>query len=191
MAEIRSFIAIELSDELKTWLDESMDKLSRSVRGVRWVRTGNMHLTVRFLGNIEESLVPEIGAGIEKIAGEMREFELDFGGVGGFPNLRHPRVLWIGVQGGEAQPLRRVHEAVELMLEPLGIKREAKKRFHPHLTLGRARGQGQTIPLTPESLPDLGTKSMKARTLTLFRSELGRGGPTVHTPLAVGRFQGS
>ena len=188
MGMIRAFIAINLSDEVKSWLDNVIDQLSNRIKGVRWVRTKNMHLTIRFLGDIEESLAPKIGAAIEKIAEGMPEFQLRFGGLGTFPNSQRPRVIWIGVQDAEDEPLRRLYEAIESVIDPLGIPRESKRRFHPHLTLGRVRERRQTVRFSPEQLPDSGGTDMTARTVTLFRSELLPRGP-LHTALAVGKFK--
>ncbi|GMR04302.1 MAG: RNA 2',3'-cyclic phosphodiesterase [Thermodesulfobacteriota bacterium] len=103
---------------------------------VSWVNPSNIHLTLKFLGEVDETRIDQIGEALEKAASGIRPFSLSTGKLGGFPNIANPRVLWLGLEGGE--------EAVELQkkidetLAGLGFEKE-KRAFHPHLTLARIR----------------------------------------------------
>jgi 2'-5' RNA ligase len=136
---IRAFIAIELSAEIQQSLEQVMRQLRQRLQmlpnhAVRWVPAGNIHLTLKFLGDVsmanldmlKEMLLTEVKA--------HRAFEFSVGGVGAFPNTRRPRVLWVGVQA--PQELLALQSALESKAEKLGYSRE-ERPFAAHLTLGR------------------------------------------------------
>jgi 2'-5' RNA ligase len=139
MAVIRAFIAIELPAEVQQGLDQVMRQIRQHLQtlpgsAVRWVPAGNIHLTLKFLGDVslanldllKEMLLTEVKA--------HPSFEFSVGGVGAFPNAKSPRVVWVGVQ---APPeLLTLQSAIESKMEKLGYSRE-ERLFSPHLTLGR------------------------------------------------------
>jgi 2'-5' RNA ligase len=135
---IRTFIAIDLPDGL---LDE-IDVVTRQMQELgldgRYPRREGLHLTLKFLGDIEEEAVPEISRMLQTKAGDTEPFKLCLEELGAFPNLRRPRVGWVGLS--QSEPLRRLHQAVEDGLYELGFERE-RRSFHPHLTVVRLKSQ--------------------------------------------------
>lgn len=135
---IRAFIAIELPPEVTAALARAQEALGRDKeKGVRWVSPEGIHLTLKFLGNVEESQLPQLEATLAEAATIEDPFTLQLGALGAFPNARSPRVLWVGV-AGEAEKLARLQQAVEGKVSPLGFPPE-ERAFSPHLTLGRVR----------------------------------------------------
>ena len=145
-ATIRTFIAIDLPTAGK----ESLAKLTNGLRqqgleGLRWVRPQGVHLTLKFLGDIDPELVPQVDAAIRRAAQGVAPFQLSLSGVGVFPGRDSPRVVWVGVDGDLAA-LGRLQARVEGEIEPLGIPRD-RRGFNAHLTLARVRGRLPTAQL--------------------------------------------
>ena len=138
MSQIRSFIAVELPPDV----GEVVERVVRGLRAsageaVRWVRPEGIHLTLKFLGDIDVDSVPEISRALDRCATAAKPFGLTLEGVGVFPNPRRPRVIWVGL-GGALEPLIGLQQFLEVELEGLGFARE-RRAFSPHLTLGRVR----------------------------------------------------
>lgn len=134
---IRTFIAIEIPDDVKAKMREVQDVLKKSGADVGWVRPEGVHLTLKFLGNIDAGRAEEIGTAVSAALSGTGTFELVVGGIGVFPNGRSPRVVWLGLSGG-LDALAALYEKVEAACETLGFKRESRP-FRPHLTLGRVK----------------------------------------------------
>ncbi len=138
MGEIRAFIAIELPDEVKTNLSALLGKLKPGhERTVKWVDLNSIHLTLKFLGNIPESKIVDITQAVTNATQKFRPFSLSLQGLGTFPNLRSPRVAWVGIDG-DVEVVTSIHRQIDRALVPLGFTPE-KRSFSPHLTLGRVR----------------------------------------------------
>lgn len=139
MRMMRAFVAVNIPLEVKGNLQEEIGRLRTLIRGgpVRWVRPEGIHLTLKFLGEISNSNLGEIGQVLEREVNRHPFFTLRVGGFGCFPNRRRPRVLWIGITE-ENGTLAQVQTAIEEKLVPLGFGKEGRP-FHPHLTLGRVR----------------------------------------------------
>ena len=136
--EIRAFIAIELEEGIERELARVQTLLKDKVAApVRWTDPQGVHLTLKFLGNIPAERVEEIGSALREACQGFAPFTLQFYGLGCFPSLNSPRVIWIGI-GGETETLKRLQERVEERLAPLGFPPE-KRGFSPHLTLGRVK----------------------------------------------------
>lgn len=189
MALIRAFIAIELPPEIQTRLQSAAETMrSGRTLAVRWVSPGNIHLTLKFLGEIDPARLPRLREGLELAASVCRPSELVVGGLGAFPNNRQPRVIWVGV---EVPPqLQELARAVDTAAEKIGCPREDRP-FAPHLTLGRVQKQAAreeiaqiSQALASTSVGELGR--FTATGFTLFRSDLRPSGP-IYTPLA--RFE--
>ena len=145
---IRSFIAIDLPSDVKEALSTSIESLKgRGLSGVRWVKPGGIHLTLKFLGDVPPSTVPLLLDAIESAAGCHHAFTLGLGDLGVFPNPNDPRILWVGLNG-DLSSLARLQASVEGQCQYLGFEPD-RRGFTPHLTLGRVR---RTL---PESQRDL------------------------------------
>jgi 2'-5' RNA ligase len=139
MATVRTFIAIELDEELRATLQDLQDRLRGQLapRSVRWVRPQGIHLTLKFLGDTPVSRLEDIKVALAQAATEVGPFTFTVGGLGCFPNTQRPRVVWVGLQEPTGA-LVRLRDAVEAQVAPLGFPTE-KRRFSPHLTLGRVQ----------------------------------------------------
>lgn len=139
MPTIRTFIAIELTEELKTALRRTQEDLAEEVpsRSVRWVQPNGIHLTLKFLGDTPEEKVEAVQKALAEVAAQAQPFVFSLSGLGCFPNTRQPRVVWVGLQEPTGT-LVRLQQAVEGHVAPLGFPTE-KRPFSPHLTLGRVQ----------------------------------------------------
>ena len=136
--QIRSFIAIELPRNVKDGLARLRSELERAEHPfVKWVNPESIHLTLKFLGNIPFKQVAEITKAIEAASKGISPFHLEISGLGAFPNLKQPRVLWVGIKG-EIDKLVSLQQNIDLALAPLGFAKE-ERPFVPHLTLARIR----------------------------------------------------
>lgn len=135
---VRCFVAIELSAEARRCVAGLVAGLREAgVRGLRPVNPDGVHLTLKFLGDVSMSHVDAVASAVEGAATGAQPFDLELRGVGGFPDLRRPRVLWVGV-AGDLEALQRLYSSVEEALAPLGLPPEGRA-FTPHLTLARLR----------------------------------------------------
>ncbi len=180
MEQVRSFIAIELPDELKTGLTqlEAQLKLGESLP-VKWVDPSSIHLTLKFLGNINVARISEITKAMEAATKGLSAFHLEVKGLGVFPNFRRVQVVWVGV-GGEVDKLGQLQQQIESTLVPLGFAAESRP-FTPHLTLARLRDRAS--PDERQRLGQLiaGTRfetvyTIKVDSINLIRSQLTREG---------------
>lgn len=139
MASLRTFIAIELSEDLRKEIGLLQDQLrSQMPRGsVRWVRPEGIHLTLKFLGDTPQEQVDQVKAALSEAAAKAGPFRITVRGLGCFPNTRRPRVIWVGLEEPTGT-LRRLRDAVEAHVAPLGYPTE-KRTFSPHLTVGRVQ----------------------------------------------------
>jgi RNA 2',3'-cyclic 3'-phosphodiesterase len=136
MARIRTFIAVDLAQAVKNRLSALQEQLGRSGSGVKWTRTENFHLTLLFLGEVDQQEVVSICRLVQQRAKRHAPFALDVAGLGAFPNLRRPKILWAGIADGFAE-LRALHADLEEGLLDLGCYRREDREYTPHLTLGR------------------------------------------------------
>jgi len=140
METVRSFIAIELPENLKAELEELVGRLkSESRTGVKWVNPQDIHITLKFLGDVATTRLDEITGALKVAAYGIKPFRLKVTGLGVFPNPQKVRVAWVGVSG-DMDILEKLQQRVESNLETLGFTRESRK-FAPHLTLARVREQ--------------------------------------------------
>jgi 2'-5' RNA ligase len=190
MAKIRCFIAVTLPDEVREYLNDFSSELAVAIpsRTVRWVEPKNIHLTLRFLGDTEAHLLPDIIDGLNQLAATQESFALKLGELGCFPNQRRPRVLWVGL-GGQLERLHRLYNAVEQLLVPLGWDLEGRS-FHPHLTLGRAKDSRRLAEARLQWGRVLEPRALPVNALHLIESQLRPDG-AVHTPRHTSRFRKS
>lgn len=130
---MRLFVAVNLPPAEQNRIRQAAAPLRR-LSGVRWTNSDSLHITLKFLGSVEETRVPAIIAALCGAGGEARPFDLALRGFGAFPDLRRPRIFWVGATGPGILKLQSV---VEEWIGPLGFPGEARP-FHPHVTIGRA-----------------------------------------------------
>ncbi len=179
---IRSILAIELPAAILKKLEEVQKDLRSSDADVRWVHLDKIHLTLKFFGNIEESQIDPIVKLVEASVRSARPFSLRVQGAGAFPNLRNPRVIWVGLVGGE-EVLIPLQKELETSFQKIGFEPEDRP-FQPHLTLGRMksnRGKENLIPRI-EKHRDEELGNFQVERLVLFKSDLRPTGP-IYTAL--------
>ena len=182
MANIRTFIAIELPDELKQDVDKLIVGLKPFGPEVRWVRAANLHFTLRFLGDIEKNDIPKLNEHLQTHLSKISSFKLNLAGLGCFPNMRRPRVVWLGCDG-DMEMLKQVAFQVESVCEAVGFGK-ADKPFSPHLTIGRIKiPQGLEPLINRLDAVNSTTKDFTVSQVIVFKSDLSPRGPT-YTPLA-------
>jgi len=170
---IRSFLAFELPAQVKEIIETIHGHFKGSSLDVKWVRPGNVHLTVVFLGNVAREDIDPLGGEVSKVCSRYKTFEIALRGMGIFGGLNSPRVLWIGVEG-DLERLGFFRDAISKRLERYGIKRESRP-FRPHLTLGRFRKGARGGELLKDLLTrhvELYSPPFTLQELTLFKSEL-------------------
>jgi 2'-5' RNA ligase len=181
MEQIRSFVAIELSDQLRAELKlvQELLKSKGLTDQVRWVKADGMHLTLKFLGNVPADRVKEISLAMDQAIRGFTPFSITLTGLGCFPSTSRPNVLWIGVEG-DTETLAELQASVEASLAPLGYPPE-KRKYTPHLTLGRVgRHVGSTDRrrlgslVQTQSVGPLG--GMEVQEISLMKSELSPAG---------------
>jgi RNA 2',3'-cyclic 3'-phosphodiesterase len=131
----RAFVALLLDEAMRASVGAEIDRLRPLSRVVAWVPTANLHLTLRFLGERSDEQLGLVEAALVEAAAVTAPFALTLHGLGAFPGLERPRILWVGIADG-ALPAREVQARVETALERRGIARE-RQAWHPHLTIGR------------------------------------------------------
>ncbi len=189
----RLFVAVALPPDALEACRRVVDAVRTTDPGrdARWVRTESLHLTVRFLGPTAPDLVPDVGLAVEDAAAAVAPFRVELAGAGAFPDGRHPRTLWLGVDRGN-DGLERLAAALEAPLDRLGWPPDPRAR-RPHLTVARTDAtRGATSHAIADGLAHAATgwrTAFEARELTLFRSHLGDGPPR-YEALVVARLGG-
>ncbi len=182
--KIRTFIAVELSPAVRAEAVRLVELLRPAGGDAKWVEPQNMHLTLKFLGDVREEAIADVCRVVTKAAADCQPFNIVIGSAGAFPDLRRPRTLWIGVTQGQ-QELFRLQTAVERALAKRGFPKE-NRDFLPHLTIGRIRESGPAmgdLGSLIQTHADFAAGSSVVRELVVFASHLGALGPT-YEPLA-------
>jgi RNA 2',3'-cyclic 3'-phosphodiesterase len=187
---IRSFLAIELLETILKKIGQVQEDLKASHADVRWVSPEKIHLTLKFFGNIDESRIEPI---VKSIQGPIRTtvpFPLRVKGIGGFPNVKNPRVIWMGMVD-EKEVLASFQKELETELEKIGFEPEGRP-FQAHLTLGRvksSRGREELV-VRMERYKEEEFGDFQVERMTLFRSDLRPTGP-IYTPLREMKLGGN
>jgi len=187
--QIRAFIAVDVSQDVRGKIHRLIQSAQRKIDGTNWVAPQNLHITLKFLGDISLNGLPELTRALTETVTPMEPFELEFGGCGAFPDLRSPKTLWIGCTNG-AKKLEQLAQAVEESVVSLGYSRE-NRRFSPHLTIGRIKKQANPLEVSKlfesNASQDFGTTLIDE--VVLYSSELTRQGP-IYEDLAVFSLKG-
>ncbi|MCI0639818.1 MAG: RNA 2',3'-cyclic phosphodiesterase [Gemmataceae bacterium] len=140
MPRIRTFIALDTGKAIRDRLASLQGTLAQSGAEVKWVEKKNLHLTLLFLGEVEDRELIDVCRAVADVAGRHKPIELCIERAGCFPNPRRPRVLWVGVGKG-AQEVCALHDDLEKPLLELGCYRREERQYTPHLTLGRVKSE--------------------------------------------------
>ena len=173
---IRSFFAIELPDDIRNAISgDIIAPLKRIPAKVRYVAPQNIHLTIKFLGNISPKIVSDISSAAADAAKSILPISLRIDSIGTFGG-RNLRIIWLGI-GGEIEKLKKLHDEIEKICSPAGISPDDKK-FSPHITIGRVKFFAHTEKLLAK-IKILSIKSLdfSAKELILFKSKLTPNGP--------------
>lgn len=179
---MRLFIAIEIPDEVKREMAKAQDMLRRSGAEAGWTRPEGIHLTLKFLGEVNGSRVPEIMDSLKSAVAGTGRLHIEISGAGAFPNPNSPRVAWMSVTG-DVERLAKTQAAIEDAMAGLGFRREDRK-FSPHLTLARVRrirSRGRWLAAL-DGIKNVRLPGFDADSISLMKSELKPSG-AVYTEL--------
>ncbi len=173
---MRTFLAVEVPGHIRKKIDDFIRIEAKRELPVKWVSFENLHITLKFLGEIDENKKLEILPTIKEVSNKHKPFLVQLSGIGCFPNSRNPRVLWVGVEQG-SDNLCTVSADIEKALVQFGFKEE--KRFHPHLTFGRIKKFCKVDHILEKNII---TDPFEVSTVVLFKSMLKPEGP-IYTAL--------
>lgn len=177
---MRTFIAIELPQEIKESLARLQADLKKSEADVKWVSARNIHLTLKFMGEIDQASLPNIIGALQEACRAIKPFHISVSGLGAFPKADFPRVIWVGVSKGDEET-KILSMAIDEKLALIGIPQEDKE-FSTHITIGRVRSGKNRAALVKnmhllENCLGGATKEIPVDKVTLFKSTLTPSGP--------------
>lgn len=169
---IRTFIAVKLPEIVLAAIDSVQERLAAHGFNVRWVTTGNIHLTLKFLGEVDEDEVEDIAAALTEAVNGFAPLRLAAAGVGVFPSVKRARVIWVGLSG-QLPELAALQRSIEDRLATIGYPPE-KRPFSGHLTLGRVKGLIAASRLTTAmgAFRDFTSETFEVDRVVLFKSDL-------------------
>lgn len=170
MAKLRVFIALPTSQETKALITGLQSQLKDSQADVRWEQPDKFHITLKFLGDCEQEMIPPLQSRLQLPLGEIRLFDVVYQSLGGFPDSHHPRIVWIGT--AENPAINDLQSQIEDVCTQFGFKKE-DRAFHPHITLGRVKDSRNLQRLT-ERLKTITFEPIHERCVEvhLMRSEM-------------------
>mgnify|MGYP001570540277 CR=1 FL=1 len=188
MAKIRAFIACDIPEALLEKISSIQDKLKGLDAEVGWIKIRGIHITLKFLGDIEQEIIEKVADVIAEATTGQPPFEICIKGSGAFPTLKNPRVVWIGVEDLN-KGLMHIQQALDGGLKALGFEPE-EREFRPHLTLGRIKGAKgkERLSSAVSRLKDIEIGSFTLDRVTLYKSELKPTG-AVYTKLKELKLQ--
>jgi 2'-5' RNA ligase len=173
---IRCFIAIKIPSDITIEISNYIETLKKITPAVRWAKADNLHLTLRFLGEIETERVEKVRSALSDMENKNETFRIKIDNSGCFPGRKRPRVFWLGVDSGAASNLRKIHKDLQEVLKYIGFDPDLRK-FSPHLTIGRVKRTEDFSGLyTYLDNHGFTSKDFKAERLYLIRSFLKPGG---------------
>lgn len=187
MARMRTFLAVELSEEVRETITDLQGELMTVGTEVKWTEPENLHVTLLFLGEVEDREVHRVCRITEETVRGHAPFRMAVEQIGCFPHVRRPRVLWVGIGAG-TQELVAIHDALEEPLMDLGYRRE-ERRYTPHITLGRVKSDRPLEGLQRALARHAGWQGgeMTVREVAVLSSELTPEGP-LYTVLSRARL---
>jgi len=182
--KIRTFVAFDIPDAVTASIHEIQNTLKAKRLKVRWVRADNLHLTLKFLGAVSVDRMEAINQALELAAEKIPPLDLFARGLGVFPGVRRPRVIWVGING-DVETLMALQQAIDRHLASIGFARE-KRSFKAHLTIGRVKGAINAKQLLEaiQLYQDYRSERFQVQRIELIRSDLKPQGPE-YTSLAT------
>jgi len=185
---VRTFVAVLLPDAVKQRIGVFLEDVIRMRADVKWVKPDNIHITLKFLGDVDNHKIGEVSACVQEAVRPFVRFTIGIAGTGMFPNDRRPSVLWIAVREG-AETLIQMAGCMDSALARVGFQKE-RRPFSPHLTIGRVRSSKRiedTVTFMQKSEWNAG--SFEADAVAVMKSDLRPAG-ALYTPLATIKLQG-
>ena len=178
MARTRTFLAVDIGDAIRRRAVALQGELAATGADVKWVAANGMHITLLFLGELDDRDLAQVCRVTAKAAARVEGFSLTLAGVGAFPNLHRPKVLWAGATEG-AEPLTALFQAIEEPLAEAGIYRKEDRPYVPHLTLGRVTDEAGSASIAAEigKYRDWLGGTVTVEQVLVMASELRRSGP--------------
>jgi 2'-5' RNA ligase len=191
MPRTRTFIGIDVSEGIRDSAVAFQEALANTGAQVKWASPESMHVTLLFLGDVDDRELHAICRAVQDVAAREPPFQLRVSGVGAFPNTRRPKIVWGGVTEG-AEALQRLYDDLETRMLDLGCYRKEERGYTPHLTLGRVRGESDGHILASELAKRTaweGGRTMVEEVL-VYSSEMDRDGP-VYTVIGRAELKGT
>ena len=182
MSKIRAFIAIEIPGEIQDKIGELQNSLKGIGGKINWTKPGNIHLTLKFLGDIDEDIIDEIAVKLQQAIQKVEGFKISVQGTGVFPNFKRPRVIWVAAKS-EGDQLEKLAAQIEDCMKNFGFEKE-HRRFSAHLTLGRVKDTKGIEPMMERlrSYEEFVAGNFSVKEFYLIKSELHPAG-SIYTPL--------
>jgi RNA 2',3'-cyclic 3'-phosphodiesterase len=178
MGKTRTFIGVDIGDAIRASASALIKELAKTGAGVKWVSPESMHLTLLFLGEVDDRELHPVCKAVKEVAAGEPPFPLRVSGLGAFPTTRRPKVLWAGLVDG-VEPLQRLNAALEERMLDLGCYRKEERGYTPHLTLGRVKGDADSFAIAAEIPKRLAWEGGRFAVdeVLVFSSEMERDGP--------------
>jgi len=177
LESVRTFVAIRLPGDVQRAVADLQDRIHVPGVRVKWVEPENFHLTLKFLGDVPEDRLDRVFGAVEKGCEGQEAFAMSLEGVGAFPNLRRPRVVWIGLNRGREE-VARLAASVEALLADVGFERE-ERPFRAHATVGRVKDVSPAVRQLGDRIAAerLALEGIRIDRVEVMKSQLTRRGP--------------
>ena len=175
MSQVRAFLAIDLDDDLKPKINRVIKEFKQIDTKIKYVELANLHLTLKFFGEIDTEGLELLEEKIAKVVSEFKPFDIKIKGCGAFPNNNHIKVIWVGID--EDSIIRELHDKLDKEFTKLGFDRD--KKFSTHLTIGRMKSakNKDKVKATIEEFSDIEIGEMTVNRISLKKSTLKPSGP--------------
>jgi 2'-5' RNA ligase len=175
---MRTFISIEIPENIKDNIEKSIGEMKLILSPLKWVDKKNLHITLKFLGWVVDDKADDMIRSVMDLAKGFGSIKINFAGLGVFPNARHPRVIWVGINEGSDR-VKELAEKIDARLSSEGYRKEEEREFSPHLTIGRIKKKIDVEPLNKFIGGNVMTEfgGFTADHISVMKSTLRRSGP--------------
>ena len=190
MGRTRTFIAVDIGDDIRNNAIALQHSLAKCGASVKWVSPESLHITLLFLGEVDDRELHTVCRAVKEVAAREPSFALRISGLGAFPTPRRPKIVWAGLVEG-SEELRSLYDKLEAKMTELGAFHKEERGYTPHLTLGRVKNEEDGMKLAPEMTKRLAWDGGRTAVheILVFSSVLERDGP-VYTVLGRGELMG-